>query len=61
MMLTLNDEEHATLTQVLERALRDLRVEINHTDDRAFKTLLQERGRVLRGIFARLGGDPSGL
>jgi hypothetical protein len=59
MTLTLNDEELGLLTAVLEQDLHGLEVEINHTDDRAFKADLEHRAAVLRGVVERLGGGKS--
>ena len=56
MTLALSDEEREMLAQLLAQDLRELRVEINHTDDRAFKAHLQHREQVLSGLLTRLGG-----
>lgn len=54
--LSLNDEEHEVLTDVLNQDLRELANEINHTDDHAFKMRLQERERLIRSVATRLAG-----
>ena len=55
MTLTLSDEEREVLSHALAHYVEELRREINHTDDHAFKSRLQREEQVLQGLVARLG------
>jgi hypothetical protein len=55
MTLTLGEEEQEVLSRALAHYLNELRDEINHTDDHAFKARLQRQEHVLQGLAARLG------
>ena len=59
MQLELSDREREVLEDLLERALSDLREEIYKTDLVDFKDVLKEREMVIRGLLARLGGQPT--
>ncbi len=59
MTLTLDDEERTLLAEILDRDLRELGHEINHTDDHGFKARLRHRESVLNGILARVRGGSS--
>lgn len=52
--LELTPEEAETLSQVLQRSLAALEVEILHTDHKEFKALLRHRRDVLKGLADRL-------
>jgi hypothetical protein len=54
MELTLNPQEAELLGRLLERAMMDLRREINHTDRGAFKAALKSDEILLQGILDRL-------
>ncbi len=54
MELTLNSQEAELLHGLLERALADLRQEIQHTDRKAFKAGLKVEEERLRAILDRL-------
>jgi hypothetical protein len=55
MQIDLSAEEHVLLSQVLERRIRDLEMEILHTDKAEFKAMLKERLSLLRSLLGRLG------
>jgi hypothetical protein len=59
MTLTLSDEEREMLSQALVHYVNELRREINHTDDHAFKARLQRQAHVLQGLVSRLGDKRS--
>ena len=54
MELTLTPQEAELLHGLLERALVDLRLEIQHTDRKAFKAGLKLEEEHLRAILERL-------
>jgi len=54
MEFTLTPQEAERLGGLLERALTDLRREINHTDRGAFKAGLKVDEALLLGILAKL-------
>lgn len=60
MTLELDDDERRTLADVLAEDVHELRGEITHTDERAFKARLQQREQVLERLLARLRGEPAG-
>jgi hypothetical protein len=51
--LELTPEEAEVLSQVLERSLAALELEIQHTDHKDFKNLLKERRTRLRTLIAK--------
>ena len=59
MTLTLGEEEQEVLSRALAHYLNELRDEINHTDDHAFKARLQRQQHVLQGLASRLGDKRS--
>jgi len=54
MHIEITAEEQVLLSQVLERRIRDLEVEILHTDKAEFKAMLNERLAHLRGLLGKL-------
>ncbi|MGZ4788008.1 MAG: hypothetical protein ACXVZV_01220 [Terriglobales bacterium] len=54
MMLEVSEQEHQLIIDLLELRLRALRLEIIHTDIRAFKHSLEERERELEQLRNRL-------
>jgi hypothetical protein len=54
MELTLTHQEAELLHDLLDRALMDLRQEIQHTDRKAFKANLKNEEAQLRAILDRL-------
>ena len=54
MRIELPTEEQLLLAQVLERRIRDLEIEILHTDFAEFKARLKERLALLRRLQARV-------
>ena len=59
MTLTLGEEEQEVLSRALAHYLNELRDEINHTDDHAFKARLQHQEHVLQSLASRLGDKRS--
>ena len=59
MTFTLSDEEHEVLAHALAHYVEELRREIHHTDDHAFKGRLQRQAQVLQGLVSRLGDRQS--
>jgi hypothetical protein len=53
MHIEITAEEQLLLVQVLERRIRDLEIEILHTDKAEFKTMLKERLTHLRALLGR--------
>ena len=54
MMLAVTDEEARVLDEMLEGQLRAMRLEIAHTDDRAFRSDLRDRYDHLERLRVRL-------
>ena len=54
MMLPVTDEEATTLDELLDQKLRDMRLEIAHTDDRAYRSDLRDRYDHLERLRLRL-------
>ena len=52
--LKLNPEELATLKEVLEKDIAELRVEIRHTDGSECRELLKNKEKILEKIFSAL-------
>jgi len=52
--LELTSEEAAKLRQLVDGCLADLRGEIRHTDNRAFRQMLKQDEAFLRSLLARL-------
>jgi hypothetical protein len=59
MTVTVTEEEQEVLGRVLAGRLRDLRVEIRHTDSREFKTQLRHEEEILERLVDRLAGRPA--
>jgi hypothetical protein len=53
--LELTPEEMEVLSQVLQRSLAALELEIQHTDHQVFKALLKDRRNTLRAVIAKVG------
>ena len=54
MMLAVTDEEARALDELLDARLREMRVEISHTDDRAYRSDLRDRYDHLERLRLRL-------
>ena len=54
MMLAMTDEEARVLDELLEGDLRQMRIEIAHTDDRAYRSDLRDRYDHLERVRLRL-------
>jgi len=54
MMLPVTDEEMTALDELLDQKLRDMRLEIAHTDDRAYRSDLRDRYDHLERLRLRL-------
>lgn len=54
MHIEITAEEQVLLSQVLERRIRDLEVEILHTDKAEFKAMLKQRLASLKSLLDRL-------
>ncbi len=61
MNIELSDDEVAALHEVLTHRLVDLRVEIRHTDNRAFREGLRQRRESLRRVQALLESPAEAL
>lgn len=59
MQLTLTHDAVRELRDLLEGALADLRSEIHHTDSAEYRRGLQDRERILRGLWQQLGATES--
>ena len=53
MHIEITAEEQLLLAQVLERHVRDLEIEILHTDKAEYKAMLKDRLVQLRGLVGR--------
>lgn len=54
--ISLTDEEHTLLRELLDMSYRDLRQEIADTDTSTFKDQLKAREHVLESLLSKLGG-----
>jgi|SwirhisoilCB3_FD_contig_31_16124327_length_269_multi_4_in_0_out_0_1 hypothetical protein len=54
MMLPVTDEEVTALDELLDARLREMRMEIAHTDDRAYRSDLRDRYDHLERLRLRL-------
>ena len=54
MMLAVTDEEARALDELLDDRLREMRLEIAHTDDRAYRSDLRDRYDHLERLRLRL-------
>jgi hypothetical protein len=54
MELALTGPEKQVLRETLEKAIKDMLMEIAHTDNRKMREGLKEREEVLKGILNRL-------
>lgn len=63
MILELRDEQAAFLSDLLNRHLGDLRMEISHTDSSVFKEQLRGEKSLLLAILAQLSEaeEPHGV
>ena len=52
--LELVQEEQEILSQLLQRSLAALEIEIRHTDHQEFKVLLKHRRELLQGLLAKV-------
>jgi hypothetical protein len=52
--ITLEHHERVLLTAMLDQRLRDLAIQVRHTDSRRFRSLLHQEVDALRAIRARL-------
>jgi hypothetical protein len=59
-MLAITDEEASVLDEVLDGQLRSMRLEIAHTDDRAFRSDLRDRYDHLERLRLRLKQTATG-
>jgi hypothetical protein len=59
MQLELSELEREVLEDVLERALGDLREGIYKSEVAEYKDALKDREVTIRGLLARLGGQPT--
>jgi hypothetical protein len=60
MMLAVTDEEARALDELLDAKLRDMRMEIAHTDDRAYRSDLRDRYDHLERLRLRLAQMSTG-
>jgi len=54
MMLAVTDEEARELDSLLDTRLREMRVELSRTDDRAYRSDLRDRYDLLERVRLRL-------
>ena len=60
MMLPVTDEEVTALDELLDARLREMRMEIAHTDDRAYRSDLRDRYDHLERVRQRLREQTTG-
>ena len=60
MMLAVTDEEARVLDEMLDARLREMRIELAHTDDRAFRSDLRDRYDHLERLRLRLKQTSAG-
>ena len=53
--LELTEDEQRLLGETLERSIRDLEMEVLHTDSHEFKAMLKQRKIVLDRVRTKLG------
>ncbi len=54
MMLAVTEEEARELGEVLDERLREMRLELARTDDRAYRSDLRDRYEHLERLYGRL-------
>jgi hypothetical protein len=52
--ITLSDTEQTVLIELLDQQLKELRREIHHTDDHAYRVSLREKGVTLEELWKKL-------
>jgi hypothetical protein len=52
--ITLSDTEQTLLIELLDQQLKELRREIHHTDDHAYRDHLKEKGATLEELWKKL-------
>jgi hypothetical protein len=60
MMLEITNPEKDLLFELIESAHREIIQEIDHTDTREFRKLLQQKLELLEQIGAKFGAERSG-
>jgi hypothetical protein len=58
--LTLNENERAELTLLLEQSLKETRVEVHRTHTPGYRENVQREEQVLRGLLEKLRAAKSG-
>lgn len=58
--LQLTPDEERLLSEVLERSIKDIEVEVDHTDLRDFKAMLKQRRELLTQLRNRIAGAAPG-
>ncbi len=57
MYLTLDREQTQVMREILDSALKELRIESARADAHDYRERLHERERIVESVLARLGGD----
>jgi len=55
LTVVLDEQERSELSQLLDHALRETRVEVHHTHTPDFRDQVQRREEVLRRLIEKLG------
>jgi hypothetical protein len=59
MVISIDSREAKLLREMLQSALRQLRIESSRADSPDFRIELKARGRILEGLIAKLSDEPS--
>jgi hypothetical protein len=52
--VTMSDEEHTLLIELLDSQLKDLPHEIHHTDDHDYRQMLHEKEKLIEAFLKRV-------
>ena len=58
MYVALDIQQTEVLREVVERSLKELRIESAHTDSREFRDMLHRRERILEQLLSKLAVEP---
>ena len=58
MYVSFDREQTATLLEILQSTLKQVRIESSHTDSRDFRAMLSHREEVLESVLAKLSNEP---
>lgn len=59
MMIFLDQQQSEVLREILQRSVRELRIEAARADSHDYRELLYERERVVDLLLTKLDGEPA--